>query len=535
MKFASILCILICSSAAMANPATNMQELLAKRIITLDRPLTTFHYRNATQDPGSMESAVRAVNATTVVFSRKDLSKDHNVVGPGLYVAVDPAATRSYGGANPQLYVITLKKGARILDTRLQMKDFSDPDYDGVTEALQCNGQKILLTPSYDGLRNSPSKDCQAATIDAVKALGVDAILYDYQGSETIDSCRASRGVALNVVSPNAVAENGVSFFSRKTRLESAPGVGDFVHRLFLEGLRDPQLNTFSQMEKNLSDEPDTLKEAMPLQNSSYEALKQAGIWKCGSVRPMEKSIADTALIPARTELLKKFSQVRQEAETAYKKRNFPNYYDFDALRGVVHQRYKNARLAPDDSKFDQWLEFTKLMKNFDTTANLFYQQNIEDFNKNMVKLAEILGEKPVVLTAASIKSFSRDYARVMFPGPKDAILAYVGIMPNLLRKLGFGPRMADIAASDFSLFPMLLPVPHDPEKDYSDFVKKNAAYVTQFLKRCAAIYADTSKTPEEIQAGECGVMNLSTVTVTVTAPQTPVAVVPQKRDPFHQ
>jgi hypothetical protein len=508
-------------SVAMAKPATNMQELLAQRIITLDRPLMTFHYRNAEQDPNSAESVLRAAAVTTDVFFRRDIVKDINMAGPGLYVAVDPGVSRMFGFDHPQLYVVTLKKGTRVLDARYQDFERVKNGYSAVTDALQCLDKKVGMISKVEVFRNSKSLACQEAAMQALTNLNVGAILYQYAGAETLASCRGGRGVALNVISPSAIEE--VSFFSRKYKYEATPEAGGFVKSLFEESMKGVASSG------KYNDIPDTLKETASLSLEAYNKVKSEMIWKCGPVRSYESGKFDrwSELYHQDGEL----GQLVSEAQSMYQLKSLSSpspglYFSIEALRGFQHFQYRNAKLAEDDSKYPQWLQAGKIMNDDQNNLNIFEDVDLEIFNKNMRALGALLEEKPVVLTVEKLSALGKLFSTEALESKIDFYNKYIGRVPSLLLKIGYGPRVAALSANRF-LFPgrplILTAFPMDPNTDYSSLVIKNQEYLKNVLTQCIADYKNPAKTFEEIQASDCGLIDFKKLPPTSTAPQAPV------------
>jgi len=95
MKHFIFLFFLIASSS-MAH-AMSLQEYVSKKIIILNRPLLTFHYRSNIE-PNNVEEVVKLAEEPTTWFYNVNVTHDNNLAGPGLYVAVDPAVSRGYSG-----------------------------------------------------------------------------------------------------------------------------------------------------------------------------------------------------------------------------------------------------------------------------------------------------------------------------------------------------------------------------------------------------------------------------------------------------
>lgn len=280
-----LVCILSLTLVALGQAqAMTLQEYVEKKIIVLDRPLLTFHYRHSTE-PNNMNDVIKMAEEPTTWFYNPRVGVDKNIVGPGLYVAIDPASSHNYGLPKPQLYTVMLKKGTRILDVRGMPREDSDKEFDHITDKLRCFTSAYGFSALQD-LRESPSALCREEVIRAYKALNVEAIVYDFPGSGTIDNCRAPHDVAFDVISASAIDRNNLNYYSDTRKFESSPQLTPFIADFFMEARRDQNLD--QDMTNLLL--PASIKMNYSSPSSNYEQLKSDLIWKCGPVRPSEKS-----------------------------------------------------------------------------------------------------------------------------------------------------------------------------------------------------------------------------------------------------
>ena len=94
-----------------------LAALLKPRVQSLDRDLVTFHYQMAQSSFrfSNHGQVVRHLKASPGRFYNSNLFNS-DMMGIGLYMAIDPSATRSYGGSDPHLFIVPVKKGTRFLN-----------------------------------------------------------------------------------------------------------------------------------------------------------------------------------------------------------------------------------------------------------------------------------------------------------------------------------------------------------------------------------------------------------------------------------
>lgn len=498
MKYTALILISFFSTISSAE-TPSLKAIIEKNIIVLDRPLLTFHYRSWNYDPKTQLEARNLVRDAASNFFNADLDKDPNVVGPGFYVSVDPAATRSYGNTEPQLYAVTLKKGLRVLDGRgVDQKEL--PSLKAAGKELQCFTEKEEYKVNLaGGLRNSSSKQCQAEYMKILKELKVDAILYGYSASSSYANCRVTRDVALNVISADNIAAEDVGFYSDKTRLESRPTGGSFVYQLFEEGRKDPMINQFDDNTRNGA--PKATQSSAPLEMAKYEALKAKLIWKCGPVRVSETNEFDK--FQEQYKLAQNSGNIlaiTKEISAAAKARGMFVYVYLPNLRGVLHAQYKLSGMAPDDSKFEQYIKGV---------------MNVHDVGSKpgvTAKTMSDLFEEPVTPMDDSKKeAFMRSFMESVIHSDKNIYQSYQGVLYEALKPYGGGPRMTAAMMNSSLPIPFMIgKVPTNPNKDYSKYILKNRDYVIRFLRKCVEMYKEPQLSKEQLEAGECGMVNSS-------------------------
>jgi hypothetical protein len=507
MKFLSLLMIICSGSFALARPAASLEELFARRVITLDRPLMTFNYYESDKDAASKEIALKGALKRIALFEALDKEPDQgvNAAGPGLYVAVDPAASRGFGRAHPQLSVITLKKGTRILDARKQRWDQLDSGYDEIRARLQCSGADYKsLNRAYETFRDSSSKRCAEETVATLKKLNIAAILYSYVGSDSLQGCGRSRDVALNIISPHAFGIQDFNVYGG-TSGSGTSKMTSFVAQLTRESMFSKALGLeFEKPEfKTL---PRSLESAQALSKEEYAKIKSELVWKCGPARDgtalpgdaIEEDFHKNWEEFRLKELSSKFSE-------AYEKKLQKRSLEIAELRGLLRQRYRGSRMAGDDSKFDQWLAARKIVMNRE--IDLFEGINLERFNQTMAKLAVLLEETPAQMTADKFKKLEKMFYQDARFREKDVRTRYIGLMPELLLKIGYGRRVAELFTELSGPLPMVAQYLPLGDRDYAMLVQQNREYIEKVLKHCIEEYNDPAQSAADIESGACGMV----------------------------
>ncbi len=131
--------------------------------------------------------------ATLECVGPQKVSGQANLYGPGLYVAPDPALTKSYGGgANFGLIQIYLPEGFRILDLVNLNRD--SPELSRTLSRLGCGVTTLRDLMRISSLNpNRPDKTCQLAVRKVLKeALKLDGFVYSYNGVTNFPSCPAA-------------------------------------------------------------------------------------------------------------------------------------------------------------------------------------------------------------------------------------------------------------------------------------------------------------------------------------------------------
>jgi hypothetical protein len=98
----------------------NMRKQTSKYIVNLKKPRMFFHWVDASDitPKGQYEEAFEATDSIFAKYVSKQGSKilnqrsdsDHDIAGPGLYLASDPLISRSYGGKNRYGLIVGITK-----------------------------------------------------------------------------------------------------------------------------------------------------------------------------------------------------------------------------------------------------------------------------------------------------------------------------------------------------------------------------------------------------------------------------------------
>jgi hypothetical protein len=109
---------------------------------------------------------------------------------PGLYAAIDPVASRGWGGGDFLLYRIRLPKGATYVDLISPVS----PAVAAKTTAASC-------APDYRHIVMSLDPSCRPLGLAVVAKLGVQALRYDFLAATNFGGCKAKdRGTSAFVL-----------------------------------------------------------------------------------------------------------------------------------------------------------------------------------------------------------------------------------------------------------------------------------------------------------------------------------------------
>lgn len=216
--------------ADLKNLMAEIRPALQPMIKTLSRPVVLYHWTNRSSVGVPLKGAVdsqdplysKYVTGTTQGFFRFQ-KKSRDMLGNGLYLAVDPVATRRYGaqGATWVLLALEVKKGARFLDLASRMNSIP-ADLANRLAAYGCgvtSWQDVFARA--DGSSSGSTwgktidgKKCQAvkAALATDPALGIFAARYSYSATSYKDC--GPRSYAFNAWDSSGFDSNSSFGFS---------------------------------------------------------------------------------------------------------------------------------------------------------------------------------------------------------------------------------------------------------------------------------------------------------------------------------
>lgn len=187
-----ILFLLLISSVGFAKVDFSNINPKSLPILTLKKPIRIFHWthRDYTKLPQTGPVNPLDPEVANNIKDRIDRYWDEKLSpsgmsGNGLYAALDPAATVSYGGQNAKwvLYSIFVPAGTQILDTGSNKA--VDPSLTELARKHNCN-----MYGYWNSVMNSTGKDCRWFLEDFAYEFGVQLVLYSYNSSP-IRGCNA--------------------------------------------------------------------------------------------------------------------------------------------------------------------------------------------------------------------------------------------------------------------------------------------------------------------------------------------------------
>jgi len=392
----------------------------------------------------------------------------------------------------------TRQSVAVILDTRVGVID--EKAYKAMIEKVGCQ-ESAGGDDSLQMLRDNGSSLCRAEIIRIFKALGVEAILYQYDGSESIANCRSPHDVALNVISASAIDESKLSYYSNTREFESNPSQTSFIARLFGEAELDNKIYSA------VLPLPTTIKPDSLLSSLDYEKFKADLLWKCGPVRPGEtlpSDFSEKIALDATKE--DGYQMIVGKAAQDYAKRENGSSFEVTSLRAILRLQYRASKMAKDDSKFTQWLEAYRGFLN----SPSFVYGNSKEARAYLAKISALLDEETTRTEKINLDAFGDEFNRIRSQ-KINYVTQYVGILPYFLLKAGYGPRLTGIISNFFVPYPIVVgAVPVNPAKDYTQLMNVDRRVVIDILRQCTTEYNDPQKTNDEINQGECGIVDLS-------------------------
>ncbi len=491
-------------------------QVLNPQIKILDRNVLTFRYEDA--DHSFNPQTAGDIQNREFSWARRfyDSTKFRgSMIGPGVYVALDPNSTPKYGGADPQLFLLKLKQGSRLLvgdANTVKARDYSTVK--GVLNSLSCidntkNKDPVPLKTYADILsafRSSEKSECRELIIQVYKRLQIQATLYHFDSS-TLKDCRFS-GTAINIVDPSCIVENDINFYSANKRIEGDPLITPFVKKLFIEGINNltaqAELDSFSMVEKYRNQFK--LFENVPnLSEADFRVLKIKNILKCGDVSSVEDpNLKFAAFLKqnARINLDPEIYNLYLKAAFAYKAKFADVFrtptkaygsFVLSRVRMIEKLGFKNSGLIQDEVNFTKWRKIKSLM--------------------NDPSLWTTIPQKLKENAIGNLFEFERKMNRELDKMPSDNQKSPIALA-DLLNKIGAGPKTIQILFTtsnlDFGNIPIFEKnIPTDSRKDYTELLIRNKNKLKKILQQCELIYSDPILSMQDVLDSPCGIEKL--------------------------
>jgi hypothetical protein len=475
-----------------------LEAILKKDVFPLDREMVGFHWEQQNQgwEPSGLADVQRHIlNWSSHFFAANGSTNDN--VGPGVYLAFDPLATRSYGGSDEtaELYVVTVKQGAPILNAT---RSLTDPERASLNQFTVNNNCGTSFAPAnmhdftevMENVFLNSSETCRGIIQQVMKDLKVEAVLYTYTSSY-LPNCR-DQAYALNVISPNAMKPEGMAFYDGKSLLETAP-VSGMVRRAWDEAIRY-DVGTSLYLQKGMNQLPAAIRAADYPPDMDYKNWKNK-IYRCGTVWGAE-NISNLSGLNDMIHFQLSDDELHDlivQFEMAYRARSgSPFGFPYYSLRKFYQEEYKASGWTSDTSKFSQWTH----------AAN---QVMSDSRSTNSLIAVEGLLEEP---TSIPPNRGTNEYLRPISNTFKVEDAQNPAIMFVAYQKAGMGPRLARIIVNlNIELAggaPFLADMPA-LNTSGTDLVKANKEAVKGILRECMKTFQDQKQTLDEINAGPCG------------------------------
>lgn len=174
------------------NPSNDYKvilEALRAYVRTVEAPTTLYSWCENCLGGNSQDEIKSYVALRTSLFF--DLNKrDAGMLGNGLYLALDPVASRSYGGENWNLLQLELKRGVNyVIDPVGHESEDGRKDYRTKLAGLGC----VIQRPEDKNIASIQTflemgdAGCRKLKFRVLKDLNIKAIFYHWDGTATRD------------------------------------------------------------------------------------------------------------------------------------------------------------------------------------------------------------------------------------------------------------------------------------------------------------------------------------------------------------
>lgn len=227
------------ASESLASVAAISDEL-AIYVETLGRPVYAYHY--SVGAPRESSAAIwKNLNQASSAYLNLDAGEPYGIL-PGLYLALDPLASREFGGTSTNwlLYRLELPKGLRYLNISGIEDEPLSEDIKKVLAKDGCvlSGEYLKYPRSFSYgtlLKQNLGPVCRRIGQEVYRSLGVQALAYSYVVMSSSD-CSDSNSLAFILFDTTGVTPEAVREFSGLIPVQSQyKGEQLFTEELFLE------------------------------------------------------------------------------------------------------------------------------------------------------------------------------------------------------------------------------------------------------------------------------------------------------------
>jgi len=498
-----------------------LTEIIKPLLWELDRNILTFHYesqkdKNVPENWSQVQDHIMRYPGRFFDASYKD----SNMIGPGLYVAIDPLASRGFGGNNPLLYTVQLKKGAHMLlgECNLSSGGSSNKDLEAIWNTLKCNSNSRSpiwgLSDLIGKMRNSESLHCRKFIIDIIQNLQIEAIQYGYTAANGFSgSCRSDRGFAFSIIKANALASEGMNFYANDFKLEKQK-LTPLLNLLYSESAQDLKLLRWNDSAEEMVG---SLQKSNTAPLLLFDLWRNKMIFQCGPKWISEK-LYDRDLDKNLGDIVKKYYKITKTFED----REFMK--TTIAAKKMVKKKYmddpKNvSTYFFDYGRLKKWtllsmevagedLNNPTAVTNWIAAFSILHTYN----NSDLPKVVALLNEDPSKIPAPEALQQKLQNLLLESLGKSDSKTSLLINYAKGMEDLGFGPRFI-LAHLQFQLMDSYFTAPI-VTGDLSDglaslFTEANLQLSLEASKevlvKCMDIYGDPNIKYDQILAGSCG------------------------------
>lgn len=479
--------------------ANILSKQIRHRAVQLDQEIMLFRYETKSNFvPQNITEVKNRLSERPANFYNMNITTT-DAAGPGSYYAIDPVASRSFGGDKPYLYVMTLKKDARLINLSTPLNPLEFNLLKDIHFQLNCKiniSENLQITikeseVSFFSLRKSSTSICRNVAIKTLAKLNIQAIFYGYLAANNLNDCR-NRQEAVNVIDANAFNFKKMYFFSDDILLKTS-NEDSFIKNIYQEANSDFVINFMNLNDYKM---PASMEPLLEASANKYNSWKKENIYACGARSSIEKNISTN---PLENSLNLVFNTYFRDFEIQSKLVELKKYFiqktnnkfgfTFADILAITKLRFQGTGLPQTQATFEQWLY---LQKNF-------YAENKADQNKQDLK--KMYGIK--IILDDIIKGY-QDFETAFFKIPtldRKKPDIYLKIL-NVLGLSG-GYATDQLNSSVIDKGGIIISV-SNPEIPFLKKIKISRNNYLKVLNECLALYQNQDISFEDIQKTEC-------------------------------